>query len=86
MLTTVLVRWNRKTMSSSSSLLLLLMLMTSFTIKTTSADDARIATRFLVVSPPSLSFCRARLHVYSVVLRAIVPFCRACLHVYSVVY
>ena len=48
----------------SSSLLLLLMLMTSFTLRTASADDARISAGFLVVSPPSVFLQGTCLHVY----------------------
>ena len=66
---TVLVRRKRKTMSSS--LLLLMMLMTSFTLRTASADDARISAGFLVVSPPSVSLQGTCLHVY------VLLFCRA---------
>ena len=75
-----------------SSLLLLLMLMTSFTLRTASADDARM----LLDSLWSVHLLRLYAgHMftrvfccfagYCPVLQGILLFCRACLHVYSVV-
>ena len=48
--------------------------------------NARIAAGFLVVSPPPLSFCSARLHVYSAVLQGMPLFCRTQVYMCSLLF